>query len=129
MSGPIIDSVAQRHRHSAACQHPAVLEQVYPEAEGAGMAGYQRISVKNSLIIGGVMLAISLAIALVVDPVPQVAAWIIRVLVSLAAGFIGAGILGTVTIENPRLERAIKGGGPVVLTIFFYAWDPGSFLL
>lgn len=87
------------------------------------------IPVQTSLIIGGIMLLLSLAIALFVKPTPPLAAWIIRVTMALAVGFLGAGILGTLTIEGPVAELVVKAGGPVALTILFYVWTPAPVMI
>ena len=84
----------------------------------------QQISVRASLIIGGIMIALGLLVAIFVVQNPALAAWIIRVTVALGAGFMSAGILGAIEITNPIGEVAVKAGGPIAITVLLYVWNP-----
>ena len=87
------------------------------------------ISIRASLIIGGVMIALGLLVAIFVISDPDLAAWIIRVTVALGAGFMAAGILGVIEITNPIGEVVVKAGGPVAVTVLFYVWDPAPAII
>ena len=89
----------------------------------------QQISVRASLIIGGIMIALGLLVAIFVVQNPALAAWIIRVTVALGAGFMSAGILGAIEIENPRTEMIVKAGGPIAVTVLLYVWNPAPILI
>ena len=86
----------------------------------------QPISTKASLIIGAIMLLVGLVIPLVFNPIPPGAFWVVRVTVALAAGFMGAGLLGTIQIGNPVGDIIVKAGGPVALTVLFYLKSPAD---
>lgn len=86
------------------------------------------ISIKASLIIGGVMIAIGLLVAIFLVDDPALAAWIIRVMVALGAGFMSAGILGSIEISNPVGEVAVKAVGPIGVTVLVYWLNPAPLL-
>lgn len=77
-----------------------------------------------SILIGAIFILTGLIIALVKSDLSSTAAWIIRVLVALGAGFVAAGILGNVEVGGPVAGLTVKAGGPIAITIFFYWVNP-----
>jgi hypothetical protein len=79
-----------------------------------------------SIIIGSVYILVGLIVA-VFKPTenPQVG-WIVRVLVSLGAGFVAAGILGTIEISGTVWDISVHAGGPIAVFFIIYAFNPSQ---
>ncbi len=67
-----------------------------------------------------------LVVVLIKDDLNPHAVWIVRVMVSLGAGLVAAGILGTFEVGGPWLGLTIKAGGPIGITVLFYLVNPAS---
>lgn len=77
-----------------------------------------------SIAIGSVFIGVGLTTVLLRDDLSQHAIWVVRVIVALGAGFVSAGILGTIEVGGDALGIAIKAGGPVALTVLIYLLNP-----
>ena len=75
-------------------------------------------------MLGLILIFVGLRIAIKNPDLSGTAFWIIRILVSLGGGFVAAGIFGNITISGPILDVSVKAGGPIALTVFFYAVTP-----
>lgn len=77
-----------------------------------------------SIIIGSVYILVGLLVA-VLKPSPAAhIIWVIRVLVSLGAGFVAAGILGTIEISGTVWDISVHAGGPIAVFFIIYAFNP-----
>lgn len=52
--------------------------------------------------------------------------WASRLLISLGAGFVSFGLLGSLEIEGELAQLTIKAGGPIAFTIAVFFGPPGS---
>ena len=80
--------------------------------------------VVTSIIVGSIFILVGLAIALFKKQMSPQTAWILRVIVSLGAGFVAAGILGPIEIGVEWLDVTIDAGGPMALLVFVYWKTP-----
>ncbi len=82
----------------------------------------------TSIIIGGLFILAGLVLVIIISDISQQAFWIIRVIVSLGAGFVAAGILGNMTFEGTVKNIVIKAGGPIGVTLIMYLVNPPNFM-
>lgn len=82
-----------------------------------------------SILLGAFFLIGSFIILVVMHDLSPEAIWVIRVIVSLGAGFLSAGILGNVSIEGTVANITIKAGGPIAITVILYLLNPPRIFL
>ena len=78
----------------------------------------------SSMIIGAVFIASGLVITLIKADLNDRAFWIVRVMVSLGAAFLAAGILGEIEVSGTVLKWTVKAGGPFAVFVIVYLLNP-----
>ncbi len=79
-----------------------------------------------SIIIGSVYILVGLLVALFKPTENPQVRFIIRVIVSLGAGFVAAGILGTIEISGTVWNVSVHAVGPIAITFMVYAFNPAQ---
>ncbi|REJ87027.1 MAG: hypothetical protein DWQ34_19095 [Planctomycetota bacterium] len=77
-----------------------------------------------SMIIGAVFIAAGLVVTLVNADISDRAFWIVRVMVSLGAALLAAGILGEIEVSGDVLGLTVKAGGPIAVFVIIYLLNP-----
>ena len=77
-----------------------------------------------SMIIGAVFIASGLVITLIKADLNDRAFWIVRVMVSLGAALLAAGILGGIEVSGDGFGLSVKAGGPAAVFVIIYLLNP-----
>jgi hypothetical protein len=82
-----------------------------------------------SIVLGLVLIFVCLIIVILNPDLNPQGFWIIRILVSLGAGFVAAGILGNLEISGSVANITIKAGGSLAVTVLVYLLNPPQIVL
>lgn len=82
------------------------------------------IPILASIVIGLVLIVVGILLVLFIKDINPPALQFIRILVALGAAFVAAGFLGYVTLEGNLENISIKAGGPFVIFVIIYFWNP-----
>jgi len=81
-----------------------------------------------SVILGLILLRVCYTEISETPNMPDRVYQIVRMTIGLAAGFVSAGLGGTIEVKGDIAKVTVKAGGPIGVAVFFYWANPMAFM-